>query len=179
MANSDHPYTFVAYYCLYLTYGASTLIFSTLMASKGLTQSCPSPLFRRGWGGTAQKQGVLLRKGAPKREGHVSCWVFFFFSFVFFFFWCRLKVQNMLEHRKKGICLSDSDMFQRFPTGSCTSQNNCDPGSCPLAYDHICIMLQESGQPGCTHMGVVGMHGPAWSPCRLAGPGTATEQPQQ
>lgn len=86
MANSDHPYTFVAYYCLYLTYGASTLIFSTLMASKGLTQSCPSPLFRRGWGGTAQKQGVLLRKGAPKREGHVSCWVVFFFFRFFFFF---------------------------------------------------------------------------------------------
>lgn len=58
------------------------------------------------------------------------------------FLW-RLKVQNMLEHGKKGICLGDSDMFQHFPTGSCTSQNNCNPGSCPLAYDYICIMLQR------------------------------------
>ena len=49
----------------------------------------------------------------------------------------------MLEHGKKGICLGDSDMFQHFPTGSCTSQNNCNPGSCPLAYDYICIMLQR------------------------------------
>lgn len=147
------------------------------MASKGLTQPCPSPLCRRGWGGTAQKQGVLLRKGTPKRKGHVSCWGFL--VLFFFCFWCRLKVQNMLEHGKKGICLSDSDMFQHFPTGSCTSQNNCNPGSCPLACDYICIMLQESGQPSRTHMGVVGMHSPEWRPCCLAGLGTATEQAQK
>lgn len=77
-------------------------------------------------------------------------------------FLCRLKVQNMPEHGKKGICLSDSDMFQHFPTGSCTSQNNRNPGSCPLAYDHICIMLQNRGQTGHTHMGVAGMHSPSW-----------------
>ena len=76
---------------------------------------------------------------------------------------CRLEAQNMLEHGKKGICLSDSDMFQHSPTGSCISQNNCDSGSCSLAYDYICIMLQNSGQSGHTRTGAAGMHGPQWS----------------
>lgn len=90
-------------------------------------------------------------------------------------FLCCLKVQNMLEHGKKGICLSDSDMFQHFPTGSRTSQNNCKPGSGPLAYDDACIMLQESGQTGHTH-GAAGMHSPERSPCWTAGLGTEEEQ---
>ena len=70
---------------------------------------------------------------------------------------CHLEVQNMLEHGKKGICLGDSDMFQHFPTGSCTSQNNCNPGSCPLAYDYVCITLQSGGH---THTGAAGMPSP-------------------
>ena len=78
---------------------------------------------------------------------------------LFFFFPHCLKVQNTLEHGKKGICLGDSDMFQHFPTGSCSSQNNCNPGFCPLAYDYFGIMLQSSGH---THTGVAGMHSPGW-----------------
>lgn len=93
-------------------------------------------------------------------------------------FLCRLQVQNMLEHGKKGICLGDSDMFQHFPTGSCTSQNNCNPGSRPSAYDSICILLQDSVPTGHTHMGVAGMHTPEWRPCCMAGLQKETEQAQ-
>lgn len=91
----------------------------------------------------------------------------------------RPEVENMLEHGKKGICLSDSDMFQHFPTGSCTAQNNCNPGSRPLAYGYICIVLQNSGQSGHAHMGAAGMHSPEWRPCRLAGPRTEGEHRPQ
>ena len=92
----------------------------------------------------AAQEGLKDTEGVCPRRG-----------FVFFF--ALPKVQNMLEHGKKGICLGDSDMFQHFPTGSCSSQNNCNPGSCPLAYDYFGIMLQSSGH---THMGVAGMHSP-------------------
>ena len=72
------------------------------------------------------------------------------------------KFKTCWNTEKKGICLSDSDMFQHFPTGSCISQNNCNSGSCSLAYDYICIMLQNSGQSGHTHTGAAGMHNPKW-----------------
>lgn len=176
MTNSDHPYTSVAYY-FYFIYGGKHPNFFHAYGLQRLSPALPlTPLQERmGWNSP--------ETGCAAQEGHTEMQrarlLLGFFGFVFFCFWCRLKVQNMLEHGKKGICLSDSDMFQHFPTGSCTSQNNCNPGSCPLAYDYICIMLQESGQPSRTHMGVVGMHSPEWRPCCLAGLGTATEQAQK
>lgn len=107
-------------------------------------------------------QGELLRKGTQTHKGRVR-------SLGFCVCVCRLQIQNMLKHGKKGICLSDSDMFQHFPTGSCTAQNNYRPGARPLAYDYICIMLQNSGQSGHTHMGVAGMRSPERRPCCTAG----------
>lgn len=48
-----------------------------------------------------------------------------------------------------------------FPTGSCTSQNNCSLGSWPLAYDYICIMLQTAGrQATLAQGGFAGFHSP-------------------
>ena len=118
-------------------------------ASEGLIQPCLTLLrAQRMWWHSletgAAQEGLKDTEGVCPRRG-------------FFFFLHSFKVQNTLEHGKKGICLGDSDMFQHFPTGFCSSQNNCNPGSCPLAYDYFGIMLQGSGH---THMGVAGMHSP-------------------
>lgn len=68
MANSGHPdTTFVAYYCFYFTCGRErTSIFSTLRASKGLTQPCPRP--------PQSSEDVVAqpRAGRVAQEGHTD-----------------------------------------------------------------------------------------------------------
>lgn len=161
MAHSDHPYTYLGLTTAFYfesPLGASPQFLSTQKASKGFIQPCLSGLrttFQSSEEGAApqgNRECHSGRAGPTHRECAPAGAAL-----------CRLEAQNMLEHGKKGICLSDSDMFQHFPTGSCKSQNNCDSGSCSLAYDYICIMLQNSGQSGHTRTGAAGMHGPQWS----------------